>query len=130
MKKSLVSVMVAVFFGIALNGQDATRGGTLYKQQCASCHGEGLQGRNGPPLAGAAFLSKWPAAAMIDKIRNTMPLDNPGKLTGMQAADLAAYVQQAGQGVKTAPATTSAAGPPQEFPPLGNLSQLMRGVMF
>jgi len=56
-----------------------------------------------------------------------MPQDNPGKLTAGQAADLAAYIQQAGKSVaNAAPATASATA----FPAAGNLSQLMRGIMF
>jgi mono/diheme cytochrome c family protein len=31
----------------------ATRGGTVYGQQCASCHGATLQGASGPPLPGS-----------------------------------------------------------------------------
>jgi cytochrome c2 len=135
MKRLLLSVMIAGMFGIALSAQDATHGGTLYKQQCASCHGEGLEGRSGPPLQGGDFRSRWPASDLIDKIRNTMPQDNPGKLTGGQAADLAAYIQQRGQGSpnavpNAAPATASAASPLSDFRAAGNLSQLMRGIMF
>src|SRR5579872_7086247 len=130
MKKSLIFVPVLGLFGIALSAQDATRGGTLYKQQCASCHGDSLEGRSGPPLAGGDFKSRWPAAQLIDKIRDTMPQDNPGKLTASQATDLASYIQQAKPAAGTAtPVTTAAAGPQTDFPPAGNLSQLMRGIM-
>src|SRR5580658_3252800 len=127
MKKSVLSV-VLVFgtFEVALSAQDATRGGTLFKQQCASCHGEGLEGRSGPSLAGADFRSRWPTSDLIDKIKNTMPQDNPGKLTAGQAADLAAYIQQTGKAVASAePATASTTGPPTAFPATGNLLQLM-----
>jgi cytochrome c2 len=132
MKKSVLSVLVLGMFAIAVSAQDATRGGTLYKQQCVSCHGEGLEGRSGPSLAGGDFRSRWPASDLIiDKIKNTMPLDSPGKLTAGQAADLAAYIQQAGKtAANAAPATTATAGTPPAFPAAGNLSQLMRGVMF
>src|SRR5580698_5154911 len=136
MKRSLLSVLIFGMFGIAVSAQDATRGGTLYKQQCASCHGDGLGGRSGLSLAGGDFRSRWPTADLIDKIRNTMPQDTPGKLTAGQAADLAAYIQQAGKSAAnagpaaastTAPSTTAA---PPAFPAAGNLSQLMRGIMF
>src|SRR5580658_6524673 len=127
MKRSLLSVMIAGMFGSALSAQDATRGGTLYKQQCASCHGESLEGRSGPPLQGGDFRSRWPASDLIDKIRNTMPQDNPGKLSSGQAADLAAYIQQTGQ---TVPNAASGAPALSDFRAAGNLSQLMRGIMF
>lgn len=117
--------MLLLLIPVGLSAQDATRGGALYKQQCTSCHGDALQGRSGPPLAGGEFRSRWSASALIDKIRNTMPLDSPGKLTGGQAADLAAYIQQA------TPATTTATpAPTADFAPAANLNQLMRGIMF
>jgi hypothetical protein len=60
-----------------------------------------------------------------------MPQDSPGKLTAGQAADLAAYIQQAGKAVANAePATASTTGAPAAFPAAGNLDQLMRGIMF
>jgi len=131
MKKSLLYVLIFGMFGIALSAQDSTRGGTLYKQQCVSCHGDGLEGRSGPSLAGSDFRSRWPTSDLIDKIRNTMPQDSPGKLTTGQAADLAAYIQQARPAVANAgPATALATPPPSAFPAAGNLSQLMRGIMF
>jgi len=131
MKPVLCNVIIAGMFGLVLNAQDAGRGGILFKQQCASCHGEDLKGRGGPPLVGAEFSSRWPTSNLIDKIRSTMPQDNPGKLTGGQAADLAAYIQQIGRTASSAaPAVASASGPKLDFPAVGNLQQLMRGVMF
>jgi cytochrome c553 len=131
MKNSLLFVLIFGMFGITLSAQDATRGGALYKQQCVSCHGDNLEGRSGPSLAGRDFRSRWPTSDLIDKIRNTMPQDGPGKLTAGQSADLAAYLQQAAQAVANAgPATASTTGPPPAFPAAGNLSQLMRGIMF
>lgn len=131
MKKSMLLALVCGFFGIALNAQDAARGSALYKQQCASCHGENLQGRSGPPLTGGDFRSRWPGSDLTGKIRNTMPQDKPGTLTNAQAVDLDAYIQQAGQSTASAapaPATVTAAR--TGFPPTGNLNQLMRGIMF
>jgi cytochrome c2 len=132
MKKSQLSVaLIFGTFASSLGAQNATRGETLFKQQCASCHGEGLEGRSGPALAGADFRSRWPTSDLIDKIKNTMPQDSPGKLTAGQAADLAAYIQQAGKAVPNAePAAAPTTGPPAAFPATGNLQQLMRGIMF
>jgi cytochrome c553 len=127
MKKSLWVVMMAGLFAIAMSAQDASSGGNLYKQQCASCHGDKLEGRSGPPLAMGDFRTQWPNAQLVSKIKNTMPLDNPGKLSAAEAAGLAAYIEQAN------PATTSTAAPARaksDFPPVANLQQLMRGIMF
>jgi cytochrome c553 len=131
MKKLLLSVLVFGISGIALEAQDATRGGALYQQQCVSCHGEGLEGRSGPALAGGDFRSRWSTSDLSGKIRNTMPQDRPGKLTAGEASDLTAYIQQAGKAVASVePARASATETPLAFPAVGNLSQLMRGVMF
>ena len=129
MKKSLLPVLVIGLFVIALRAQDATRGAALYKQQCVSCHGDRLEGRSGPSLAGGDFQSRWPTSSLTDKIKNTMPQDNPGKLTAVQSADLAVYIQQTGK-PSAEPATASTSGPPAAFSATGNLNQLMRGIMF
>jgi cytochrome c len=129
MKKSQLHVLVFGMFVIVLRAQDATRGATLYKQQCGSCHGDRLEGRRGPFLAGPDFQSRWPTSDLIAKIKNTMPQDSPGKLTAGQAADLAIYIQQAGK-ANTESATASTTRPPAAFSATGNLNQLMRGIMF
>jgi cytochrome c553 len=129
MKKSRLSVLLFGMFAIVLRAQDATRGATLYQQQCVSCHGERLEGRGGPPLSGGDFQSRWPTSDLIDKIKNTMPQDSPGKLTAGQAADLATYIQQAGK-ASAERVTAPTSGPQSAFSATGNLNQLMRGIMF
>jgi cytochrome c len=84
----------------------AKRGEALYKQDCASCHGDALEG-NGqteraerleralPPLSGDVFMGNWngrPLSDLFDKIRRTMPRDDPGKITLKQNADILAYI--------------------------------------
>ncbi len=130
MKNSLLLVLAFGMFLVALRAQDASRGASLYKQQCASCHGERLEGRSGPPLAGGGFATRWQTTDLADKIKNTMPQDNPGKLSASEAGDLTAYIQEAGK-ANGGPATTSAAAGAQgAFTATGNLNQLMRGIMF
>ncbi|HWE49779.1 MAG TPA: cytochrome c [Bryobacteraceae bacterium] len=129
MKQSAVSLLVsglalAAFAG-ALNAQDATRGSALYDSQCATCHGDHLQGRSAPPLARPDIASRYPGDSLAAKIHNTMPPDKQGTLSAPQAADLAAWIRQANP---ASPA--SAAGTKSDFPPTANLNQLMRGVMF
>ena len=109
----------------------ATRGQALYTQQCASCHGATRQGVSGPPLQGPAFVGRWqaePLAALVGKIKNTMPLDAPGTLTDQQADDVTALLFRGVTFGATAPPATSASGAVR--PPVGNLAQLMRGVFF
>jgi mono/diheme cytochrome c family protein len=133
----------------------AGRGQAIYKTQCSSCHGEMLEGRLGPPLAGDNFIADWdkqPLSELAVKIRNTMPQNNPGKLTGQQTADILAYLLQvgkfpagraeltadeaalkqitwpAGNGASPKPALNAAQA--LSFPPAGNLAQVMRGILF
>ena len=130
----------------------AVRGATLYGQQCASCHGDKLEGVQGPPLTTDVFRGRWQAQPLSDlanKIRNTMPAGNPGTLTPQQSTDLVAHILKTGsfpsgaselasddaelsrigwpKGLVTAAAQT---GPGRAFPPLGSMAQLMRGIFF
>ncbi len=77
-------------------GEQADRGQPLYNQQCASCHGDTLMGgESAPPLAGGEFLSNWNGLTLGDlfeRIRKTMPLDKPGKLSRETNADILAYM--------------------------------------
>ena len=130
----------------------ASRGRALYQGKCATCHGEALEGKGAPPLAGAAFLAIWgaqPLSELAGKIRNTMPADNPGKLQPSETVDLVAYLLQAGKFpsgrselsadetnlqsiVLAAPPAVAApaAALAPAFPPTGDLNQLMRSILF
>jgi cytochrome c553 len=75
----------------------AERGATDYASHCVECHGESLTGNGGevPPLSGKPFLYKWDGLALqvlFDRIHMTMPQNNPGTLSGQEAADLTAYL--------------------------------------
>ena len=131
--------------------EQAQRGAALYKAQCASCHGEKLEGVIGPMLAGEGFVAAWGGRSLtelVDKIQNTMPLQAPGSLMRPQAIDIAAYMLQVGNfkagstaladaALKTttfpasrpAAATTAGAGG-VTLAPTANLAQFMRGVTF
>ncbi len=137
MKPFLFVVLIAAF-SFLLQAQDQSGvGQALYKQQCASCHGEKLEGGVGPTLTGPDFAMAWgsrPPADLLSKIKNTMPQDNPGKLTAEQTQDIVNYLMQVGKsspaGAPAArPTTASASGAPT-FPPAGNLVQVMRGILF
>jgi mono/diheme cytochrome c family protein len=131
----------------------AMRGQTLYQQRCATCHGESLVGGLAPPLAGDLFLGAWgghPLSDLVSKIRNTMPADDPGKLTLSQATDLVAFVLQMGKfpsgQTELAPedatlkgivlpgsgqqASGQAPSQARSFPATGNMQQLMAGILF
>jgi mono/diheme cytochrome c family protein len=81
--------------------EQATRGSEIYLKDCSSCHGEDLMGRDeSTPLAGALFLSNWDGLTvgdLYDRVRVSMPQDNPGKLSRQETADVLAYVFQVNQ---------------------------------
>ena len=76
--------------------QQATRGQSLYLEECAKCHGENLSGGDGAPeLSGAEFLGRWNGkslAGIFSLINKTMPTDDPGHLSTRQSADLLAFI--------------------------------------
>jgi mono/diheme cytochrome c family protein len=79
----------------------AGRGQAQYTQQCASCHGQSLEGIEiAPPLAGPDFVDKWTGQSMGDlfeRIRTTMPKNKPGSLTREAVADITAYILSVNQ---------------------------------
>src|SRR5712671_1965643 len=78
----------------------AGRGQTVYSARCSTCHGATLAGRTGPALAGDDFNGIWarqPMSELVQKIFNTMPKDDSGKLTLQQSTDIVAYMLQAGK---------------------------------
>lgn len=74
----------------------AKRGDVLYKEQCATCHGDNLEGSGPmPALAGKDFLAGWQGKTvgdLFEKTHTTMPATAPGSLTPEQAADITAYM--------------------------------------
>jgi S-disulfanyl-L-cysteine oxidoreductase SoxD len=76
--------------------QQSERGHSVYHSQCETCHGEMLTGGDEvPPLAGGQFLANWNGLTvgdLFERIRKTMPLNDPGKLTAQQNADVLAYL--------------------------------------
>ena len=125
------------------SASQAARGGALYKTKCGDCHGRGLEGLIGPPLAGDGFLANWsarPLADLVDRIQKTMPFEQPGSLSRQESADLLAYILQAGKFPAGAaelgdttlaqavmPTVTARATVPA---PEGNLAELMRAIAF
>ncbi|HLJ44670.1 MAG TPA: cytochrome c [Bryobacteraceae bacterium] len=96
----LVSVLVAqesrsVWDGVYTSDQ-AKHGKELYTKQCAGCHGESLTGgESAPPLAGGEFLSNWNGLSvgeLFERIRTTMPLNNPRSLSREMNADILAFM--------------------------------------
>jgi mono/diheme cytochrome c family protein len=156
------SLTVVVHAGQARTANDgvysaaqAGRGQAAFKEKCALCHGDNLQGTVGPPLSGDVFMGAWAGrslADLVDKIQNTMPADKPGTTTRAEAADFTAFILQTGKfpaganalatedaalksiaipaGAAARPAVAAVASHGVEMQPIGNLSQVMRGIFF
>jgi alcohol dehydrogenase (cytochrome c) len=79
--------------------EQADAGRAAYQTKCATCHLPDLKGSNeAPPLAGSNFVNTWrnrTASDLFDRIRNTMPISNPGSLGEQEAVTIVAYILQA-----------------------------------
>lgn len=87
----------SVWDGVYTEDQ-AKRGGAVYAKECASCHGVELTGgESAPPLIGGGFLSNWDSLTvgdLFERIRQSMPQDDPGRLSRQQDADVVAFLLQ------------------------------------
>ena len=89
-----------VWDGVFTEAQ-ATRGEAAYFEECASCHGRDLVGGDGspaPPLAGDMFLERLEDSSVGDffeRVRTTMPLDSPARLSRTQYAEIVAFILKA-----------------------------------
>lgn len=84
--------------GVYSAGQ-ARRGQRLYRELCASCHGENARGGDvAPGLVGFSFVFRWrdsTVGAYFEAIRTTMPQAQPGDLTDQTYTDIVSYLLQA-----------------------------------
>ena len=81
--------------GIGTDAQ-VKRGNDVYQAQCSVCHDPQLSGSGtAPPLAGTDFMANWKdenVNSLFERIRATMPADNPGSLKRDQVADIIAFI--------------------------------------
>jgi S-disulfanyl-L-cysteine oxidoreductase SoxD len=75
----------------------ADAGQTVFASQCAICHGDKLEGKVGPALAGEQFLSvsqyqELTAGFLYKVISRQMPKNAPGSLSKTQYLDVFAYI--------------------------------------
>src|SRR3979490_2753129 len=80
-------------------GEQANAGRATYQIKCATCHLPDLKGSNeASPLTGMNFVNTWRDRATSDlfnRIRNTMPVTDPGSLGDAEAVNVVAYLLQA-----------------------------------
>jgi mono/diheme cytochrome c family protein len=89
----------SIWDGVFTDSQ-ATRGDTLYRASCASCHGTDLNGGEmAPALRGGTFTSNWNDLALselMDRIYQTMPANAPQSLSRTQSVDILAFLLRSG----------------------------------
>ena len=80
--------------------EQAKRGADVYAEKCAMCHGDSLGGvESAPALTGPAFYATWEGEnlnSLFERIRMSMPQDNPGSLSRTQNADIVAHMLHVG----------------------------------
>jgi alcohol dehydrogenase (cytochrome c) len=86
--------------------RQAAEGETVYRANCAPCHGDHLQGKTAIALAGPDFADAWSAADRAGDwgenqrtvedldfiIRSTMPKGRPGRLKAEDYSSVLAYI--------------------------------------
>jgi mono/diheme cytochrome c family protein len=90
----------SVWDGVYTDAQ-AQSGAQVSAAECARCHGDTLTGGEAAPaLAGYVFNATWegvPLSDLFDRIRTSMPADNPGSLSRRQTADVLAFMLKTGE---------------------------------
>ena len=85
----------SVWQGIYSTDQ-AERGAGVYAQRCGACHGAALNGTGeAPALVGGEFVSHWDTMTvgdLYDRVRTTMPQNDPMSMTREEYADVLAYL--------------------------------------
>jgi mono/diheme cytochrome c family protein len=88
----------SVWDGIYTEAQ-AAQGADGFAASCAACHGAALTGTGeAPALQGGQFIGDFDGLTMdrlLDRIRTTMPQDNPGALPRDQYAAILAFILKA-----------------------------------
>jgi quinoprotein glucose dehydrogenase len=80
--------------------EQAKRGADVYAEKCAMCHGDSLGGvESAPALTGPQFYATWEGEnlnSLFERIRMSMPQDNPGSLSRAQNVDIVAHMLHVG----------------------------------
>lgn len=77
--------------------QQAKAGKRVFNNKCVACHGEHLQGKSAPSVAGKDFLevanrNGWTLQDLRNVVVYNMPFSNPGSLSKHQYADVLAFL--------------------------------------
>jgi mono/diheme cytochrome c family protein len=89
------STVRSVWEGI-YSPEQAARGEAQYVERCAACHGAALNGTGeAPGLSGGEFVSHYDqltVADLFDRVRTTMPQNDPGTLSRDQYVEVVAFL--------------------------------------
>jgi mono/diheme cytochrome c family protein len=96
MLKAQQTTSRSVWDGVYTDEQ-AKRGEPKYRENCADCHGDDLEGdAEAPALSGATFQTNWeglPLGSLFQRIRRDMPLNKyVSTLSPSVNADILAYI--------------------------------------
>jgi mono/diheme cytochrome c family protein len=79
--------------------EQARRGAEAYARACAECHGADLGGGDmAPGLAGVQFAYNWhgfSARDLFERLRVSMPPDQPNRVSRQDKADILAFMLEA-----------------------------------
>ena len=78
--------------------EQAKRGERVYGEECSRCHGPALDGGESAPLIGDAFAKSWTGSTLdelFERIKTSMPQDDPGRLSAAQTAEVLGYILSA-----------------------------------
>ncbi len=97
----------------------ATAGEAVYAEKCSTCHGTALGGGEmAPALAGQEFATNWNDLSLGDlfeRMRISMPQDDPGSLSRQQNVEVLAFMLSYG-------------GYPDGETPLPTQTDALRGI--
>jgi mono/diheme cytochrome c family protein len=94
---ALAVAQTATATGGIYSAAQANRGRIVVENHCTSCHGDALNGLEGPALVGNAFMLNWERTdldALFRKIRDTMPPAEVASVTEDEKLDALAYLLQ------------------------------------
>jgi len=92
------NAQVANVWDGAYTEAQAVRGEKSYQEHCSECHGTQMQGREeAPSLKQGAFIYNWdgmPVSVLFQRLRETMPLDDPRGTPRKMKADILAFIMK------------------------------------
>ena len=108
MKILFISIIAYSFLCVNVYGKDvwegvyteaqAIKGKQSYLEYCSECHGSTLEGiAEAPRLRQGAFIYNWdglPINILFQRIRETMPMDDPKGVSRKLKADILAYIMK------------------------------------